>query len=402
MAPEHPTDVIAEGRAGEPAEASPAASTRSSGEASGDASADAPGQDSAALLARAAERLHAAEHVLLTCHRHPDGDSMGSLSALAALLHTHGKRFTLYNPDPVPRRFKWLPYGRSFRRTLEQDARYQLTIVVDCADAKLLGSGFPPPEITGAVVALDHHPVGVPFGDLFVCDPGAASVGVLVARLARLLGWRIDRQAAVGIYVSLLSDTGGFRYASTSAEALRLAAELVDIGVDPWDMAERLYERATMGRYRLLGEALGTLQRRLDGKVAFMIITHDMVKRAGATWDDTVDLVSYARAIDGVECGVLLTPAKRGGTRVSLRSKGRVIHAGAVCATFGGGGHRGAAGCVLDTDIASAAAQVEDALAACLGIASSRDVDPEGARATIAEVRDDDSTRGTSEPDRLG
>lgn len=402
MAPERPTDVAAEERASAPADVAADTSAEVSPDPSGDGPGDASeaGQDPAALLARVAEHLDAAERVLLTCHRHPDGDSVGSLSALAALLHVRGKRFTLYNPDQVPRRFKWLPYGRSFRRTLEPDARYQLTVVVDCADAKLLGSDFPPPEVTGTVVALDHHPVGVPFGDLFVCDPGAASVGVLVARLARLLGWRIDRQAATGIYVSLLSDTGGFRYASTSAEALRLAADLVDTGVDPWDMAERLYERASMGRYRLLGEALGTLRRRLDGKVAFMTITHDMVKRAGATWDDSVDLVAYTRAIDGVECGVLLTPAKHGGTRVSLRSKGRVIHAGAVCATFGGGGHRGAAGCVLDADIAVAEARVEDALAASLGIESSRDGEPEGAG--IAEVRHDDATRGASEQERLG
>jgi phosphoesterase RecJ-like protein len=354
-------------------------------------------------LAAAAERLAAAEHVLLTCHRHPDGDAVGSLSALAALLRAHGKRFTLYNPDPIPRLLKWLPFGRSFQHELAPDARYQLTVVVDCGDAKLLGSELLAPALTGPLVVLDHHPVGVPFGDVYVCDPGAASVGVLVARMARLLGWRLDRQAALGLYVSLSSDTGSFRYANTNAEALRLAAELVELGVDPGDVAERLYERSSMGRYRLLREALATVERRLDGKVAFMTITHEMVKHANASWDDSIDLVSYTRALDGVECGVLLTPAKGGGTRVSMRSKGRAIDAGVVCAGFGGGGHHGAAGCVIQGDMPAVMARVEAALAAALapapghaGCAASEPAQGDG-----TEVRGDISPHGGSPMNRL-
>lgn len=332
----------------------------------------------AANLARAAEHIAAAEHLLLTCHRHADGDAVGSLSALAALLHGQGKRFTLYNPDPIPRLLKWLPYGRSFQKELAPDASYDLTVVVDCGDRKLLAADLhaPAPARTGPLVVLDHHPVGVPFGEVYVCDPGAASVGVLVARVARLLGWRIDRQAALGLYVSLSSDTGSFRYAGTNVEALRLAADLAEAGVDPWEVAERLYERSSMGRYRLLREALGTIERRLDGKVAFMIITHEMVKRASARWDDSIDLVSFVRALDGVECGVLLTPAKSGGTRVSMRSKGHTIDAGAVCAALGGGGHQGAAGCVIDSDLAAARARVEHALATALGGAMPADGEP--------------------------
>lgn len=353
----------------------------------------------AAQLARAAEHVAAAEHVLLTCHRHPDGDAVGSLSALAALLRVHGKRFTLYNPDPVPRLLKWLPFGRSFQNTLAPDARFPLTVVVDCGDARLLGSELLSPALTGPMVVLDHHPVGVPFGDVYVCDPAAASVGVLVARLARLLGWRIDRQAALGLYVSLSTDTGSFRYASTNAEALRLAADLVELGVDPWEVAERLYERSSMGRYRLLREALATLERRLDGKVAFMTITPEMLKRAGARWDDSIDLVSYTRALDGVECGVLLTPAKGGGTRVSMRSKGRAIDAGAVCAAFGGGGHHGAAGCIVDGDVPCVMARIEAALAAALGHEIRPASEPVTEQGT--EVRDDDSPHGARPANRI-
>ena len=324
--------------------------------------------DPAVLLQRAAERLAAADEILLTCHRRPDGDAVGSLVALAALLREQGKQATLYNPDLVPRRLKWLPLARSFVRKLAPGARYQVTVVVDCADAGLLGSAFPGRGVTGDMVVLDHHGTGQPFGDVYVCDPGAASVGVLVARVARHLGWPVSTQAAEGLYLSLLSDTGAFRYSNTNAEALRLAADLVECGVDAWDMAERLFERSSIQRYRLLRAALGTLEPRLAGQVAFMTITHEMVKECGATWDDSVDLVSYTRALDGVECGVLITPAKHGGTRVSLRSKGRVIDAGAICATLGGGGHPGAAGCMLPGGLTEARERIERLLAEALGL----------------------------------
>lgn len=318
------------------------------------------------LLVRAAERMAAAGSILLTCHRRPDGDSVGSLVALASILEQQGKQVTLYNPDLVPRRLKWMARARGFTRKLAPGARYAVTVVVDCADAALLGSSFPPPEVTGALVVLDHHGSGQRFGDIYVCDPGAASVGVLVARIARMRGWPIPADAAEGIYVSLVSDTGSFRYSNTNAEALHLAAELVDGGVDPWAVAERLFERATMQRYRLLSAALGTLEQRLDGRVVFMTVTAEMIKACGATWDDSVDLVSYTRALDGVECGVLFTPAKQGGTRVSMRSKGRYVDAGALCATLGGGGHPGAAGCVLPGGLDESRARIEQVLAGAL------------------------------------
>jgi phosphoesterase RecJ-like protein len=122
--------------------------------------------------------------------------------------------------------------------------------------------------------------------------------------------------------------------------ALRLAADLVgSYGVDPWEISERMSERGTLARYRLLSAALATLETTQRGRLSFMLITEEMVQTAGATWEDTEGMVNYARAIRGVECGVLITPAKHGGVRVSMRSKGG-IDAGEVCLQLGGGGHR--------------------------------------------------------------
>lgn len=321
----------------------------------------------AVQLERAAEVLATADKVLLTCHLGPDGDALGSMVALAVLLKQRGAQVTLYNPDLVPRYLKWLPLCKGLIHRLPRGASFDATVVTDCGDAKLLGPAFPGPEVTGNVVVLDHHASGRPFGDVFLCDPDASSVGVLVARIAARLGWPLTSEAAVALYVSLVTDTGWFRYANTNAEALRLAAELVERHqVGPWAVSERLAEQSTLGRYRLLAAALSTMEPVLGGHVVFMTITEEMVKGASAAWDDTEGMVNYARSIRGVECGVLITPAKRGGVRVSMRSKGHIIDAGEICLALGGGGHRGAAGCTLEGDLPAARTTVEAALARAL------------------------------------
>lgn len=301
------------------------------------------------LLGQVAQKIASAQSILLTCHRGPDGDSVGSLVALAALLKEHGKKVTLYNPDLVPRNLKWLPHTRGFVQQLKKKARFDLTIVVDCADQKLLGDKFPDKEVTGEVIALDHHGSGRPFGDLFVSDPSMAAVGVMVAVLADRIGWPISKDAGYGIYVSIVSDTGGFRHPSTDGQVLQLAARLVaDVGVEPSLVSDSMAQDSSRGRHRLLARALTELRLAVNGKLGIIVISAEMVKECRANWEDTEGLINYARSLRGVECGVLISPSKYGGIRVSMRARGPVIDAGKLCFELGGGGHPGAAGCTLE------------------------------------------------------
>jgi len=319
-------------------------------------------------LEEAARRLADADKMLITCHLGPDGDAIGSMVALASLLRAQGKRATMYNPDLVPRRLRWLPSTKTLVHRLKAESKYELTVVVDCGDEKQLGTSLPPREVTGELIVLDHHASARPFGDLYVCDPAAASVGVLVARIARHLDWRLDEEAATALFISMVTDTGWFRYSNTNPEAHRLAAELVELGVDAWQVSERMREPATLGKYRLLAAALGGIELGLGGKVAFLVVTREMVKRAGTTWDATEGLVNYARSLQGVECGVLLTSAKQGGSRMSMRSRGKAVNAGAVCERLGGGGHPGAGGCIVKGDLTEARRAAERELAKELGL----------------------------------
>jgi bifunctional oligoribonuclease and PAP phosphatase NrnA len=316
----------------------------------------------ARALAQACEQLRAAKRVLLTTHRRPDGDGTGSMAGLASLLRAQGKEAVIYSVDPIARRYKWLPLVSTTVHTISFDERFDCTVVVDCADVALLGDTLPPPEMCGTLITLDHHASGHPFGDIAVSDPSAAAVSVIVHRIAEAEGWPLTVEAAVPLYVSLISDTGGFRHANTNAEALRVGSELIRAGVVPATIAASLEERPSPGKLRLLGSVLSTLELHCAGRVGVLSVTTDMVDGARASWEDIEGMVNWARNVDGVQVGVLLTTAKGGGVRVSMRSRSERIDVGRVCMTLGGGGHPGAGGCHMPGDLAATKDRVVRAL----------------------------------------
>lgn len=323
-------------------------------------------------LDRAAEALRSSSNLLVTSHRRPDGDGCGGMVALTSIARRAGKTVTLYTPDLVPRRYKWLPLVPTSVQRLPATARFDATFVLDCADLSLCEGALPAPAARGTLVDLDHHASGQPFGDVAVCDPQAASAGVLVVRLADHLGWPIDPDAATALYVSLISDTGWFRHSNTNAEALHIAARLVDCGAQPAAIAGKLEERSSASKLRLMGAALSSLETAARGKVAVVSVTQAMVDASGGSWDDIEGLVNWARGVDGVHVGVLLTTARGGGTRVSMRARLDTIDVGAVALGLGGGGHPGAAGCWLPDELPAARARVIAALDAALGAARGR------------------------------
>ncbi len=313
-------------------------------------------------LGAAAECIAAAKSVLVTSHRRPDGDGCGAMVALTSMLRRLGRTATLLAPDMVPRRYKWLPLADTAVNKAPAGVGFDATVVIDCADQALIDGVLPASDLRGTLVDLDHHASGRPFGDIQVCDPAAASAGVLVFRIAERLGWTIDADAATGLYVSLISDTGWFRHSNTNGEALHVAARLVDCGARPAQIASKLEERSSASKLRLVGAALTTLETAVRGKVAVVSVTQAMVDAAGASWEDIEGLVNWARGVDGVTVGVLLTTARGGGTRVSMRGRPEAIDLGQVALGLGGGGHPGAAGCWLRDDLVTAKGKVIAAL----------------------------------------
>jgi phosphoesterase RecJ-like protein len=315
--------------------------------------------DVAALIGRGRRFLCAA-------HARPDGDALGSMLATAHGLRALGKTVALYDHDPPPERLRFLPGAADVRTAVAPSERFDATFVHDCGDARLLGDRFPPREVTGPIVVLDHHSSVKPFGDLVLRDPTASAVGVIVARLLERLGVAIDRSIADALWCSLVSDTGWFRYSSTDLETMDLARACVAAGTQPWQFALRAEESWPPARLRLLARVLGTLE--LVGepprRAALLTLSDDMLGETGASPELGDGFVNYARGLDGVEIGVLLNVTRRE-VHVSLRSKGGA-DVGALAARLGGGGHRAAAGCTLPLPLAVARATLEAALVEAL------------------------------------
>jgi phosphoesterase RecJ-like protein len=299
-------------------------------------------------LPEAVEALRAARKILITMHRGPDGDALGSALALACVLRQMGREVTVYNPDELPYNFRFLCGADQVAKSVPADATFDVTIATDAGSFERLGPDVPKPPRRGLFLNLDHHMTTEPFGDVNYVDPAAASVGVLAYKIVRGLGAPLSKDAAECIYASILADTGSFRYSSTDPECLRIAAELIEAGVEPWEMTVRVYEMQPLARMRLLAEVLGTLE--VQGKLATITITNEMMARTNSPLDLTDGFINYARSVDGVEVAASFRePVDGGPWRVSFRSRGKVDVA-TIAAKFGGGGHHNAAGCSIEGD----------------------------------------------------
>lgn len=293
------------------------------------------------------EAISRGRRFLVTSHPSPDGDAIGSMVAAVHALVALGREVVAYNPDPVPYRFRFLAGTERFRTELDGERPFDTTLVLDCADERMLPRGVER-EALGLVVVIDHHKTAGSFGDVVWRDPAAAAVGVQLFKLFEELAVPASLEVAEALYCSLMSDTGSFRYQNTDPEAMRVAAALLERGVDPWHISSNLYEERPRCEVELLGLVLQTLRVSDDGAAACLVVTEEMLATTGATPDMVDGFINYARGVRGVEVAILLRPGPRG-MRVSLRSRGNV-DVSLIAERFGGGGHHNAAGCTLSDD----------------------------------------------------
>jgi phosphoesterase RecJ-like protein len=311
-------------------------------------------RDAATALAGA---LHPGQRICLTTHVNPDGDGIGSETGLAHLLRAQGLDVAITNPSPTPPRFRFLledlPGVDRTPEAVKELRRADLIIVLDISDLGRLGMLAETVRDRGVPVAcIDHHvsPGSLPNGPRYL-DPSAAATGELVFELAVANGWPITQGAARALYVALLTDTGGFRFSNTHPRTLRIAAELLETGVDPEQIYLDVYARAPEGRPRLFAEALQTLVVEPDVGLAWVTVPPGAIERLGVSSDDLDGVVEFPRSIDGVRMALLFREVSQGRVKVSLRSIGSVDVA-AFAKRFGGGGHTKAAGLALPGSLA--------------------------------------------------
>ncbi|QDH22899.1 DHH family phosphoesterase [Saccharibacillus brassicae] len=286
---------------------------------------------------------------LVVAHVQPDGDAVSSTLAVGWLLSRLGKTFTLINEGPIPQRMTYMAGAADIldmSRT-ERTRTYGNVICVDCADFKRVGlvSEWMEPEAN--MLNVDHHPTNDGYGTCTLIKADAAATAeILYDLLASFeLGW--DREIAEMLYTGILTDTGGFRYSSTSPKVMQIASHLLELGVNGPDLADSLLEQLTKPQFDVLTIALGTLEMSGDGRVAWVHVTPEHMLQTGASNEDLEGIVNYPRNIQGVEVGVLFKVITDNAVKASMRSAGKVDVA-AIAAEFGGGGHVRAAGCRME------------------------------------------------------
>ncbi len=281
------------------------------------------------------------ETFLITTHINPEGDAIGSSLALAIALSSIGKKVSLYTSDPVPKVLSFLPHSDMIRQVKVVDERFDAVIVVDCGDLERVGflrADNIPAEI---LINIDHHITNTGFGTLNLVTEAVAAAE-LVYQIIKRLGIPVTPEIAICIYTAVMTETGSFRYSNTNRDTFRMAEEMVGFGVNPWEVAEHIYNRNSMGRIRLLGQILANLDVSDNGKIAWVIVREQMYQDTGSTKEDVEDVINFPRSIEGVEVAVLFRESNHN-WKISLRSNGRV-DVSALALEFGGGGHSMAAG----------------------------------------------------------
>ena len=283
---------------------------------------------------------------LLTSHVSPDGDSIGSALGLARVLRGMGKGALVWTRDPVPGVYGRLPGIERVHSGAEPPAgfpeRFDAIVALECPSLDRTGidehlqGGLP-------ILNIDHHLGNQHYGQVNWVDTAAPSVGEMVYRLARGLRVAPDPDTANLLYMTIVSDTGGFRFSNATEAAFEASAQLVREGARPELVSEWIYENRPEAGLRLLAEVLQTLEMHAGGRVATVLLTREMLERVGADPSHGEGLVDYPRRIAGVQAVAMLREREDGRAKVSLRSRGEA-DVEKIARAHGGGGHQNAAG----------------------------------------------------------
>ena len=298
-------------------------------------------------LPEIAERLLAAGRILLLSHTSPDGDTVGSVTALSLALRLCGKETVCLCEMPIPERNLFI-CGEGAYVTSCPVQESDLVVSVDVASAQMLG-GLRETFENRTDIRIDHHGSADDFATYNYVDPTAAACAEIVYELITLLPCTLCEEIASPLYTALNTDTGGFRFSNTTARTHKIAAALMEAGAAAADICETLYENVTLESLQSNALFLEKLQLYMDGKILFLPITVEDKIRYGFTDENIEGYATLSRKIAGVELGIVLREKDNGSFKVSMRSR-KSVNSAALCTLFGGGGHVRAAGATIEAD----------------------------------------------------
>ena len=325
----------------------------------------------AAAVNEVRNALLASRRTVLTTHLNADGDGAGSQAALASWMRANGTEAWIINPTAFPNAFRfmiehddWIVSAGS-ARALDLCDTADLAVILDTGEVPRIGRMSEMIRKLPTVV-IDHHPIGDhAIGGVSLRDVGACATGELVFDVIHTSNGPWTDQIAAGVYVAILTDTGGFRFENTTEGCHRVVAEVIRLGVEPESMHERIYGSSPIRKWRLLRYALETLEHESETGISWMIIPREAYEELGTTAEDLEGIVDIPRSIEGTEVGILFRRTKSGEVKMSFRSNGHV-DVNELARVFNGGGHVKASGAITAGPMEAAVGRVLEATRAAV------------------------------------
>lgn len=307
---------------------------------------------------RIIEYLKNSSNVLIASHINQDGDAIGSLLSVGLALDSLNKKTFLFNESPIPAVYRFLPGIELVKHEIDDSNIFDTAVILDCGNLERIGKSAGAVSLIPVIINIDHHVTNSGYGTCLLVDISACSTAEIIYRIIKKMNIPISKEIAASIYTAILTDTGSFRASNTNMPAFAICEEMVGYGADPYEIAQNVYGKYSLGRIRLLNLALDSIELSDNGKLSMMIITMDMINETGTQSEDVDGLISYAKRIKGVKVAVLIQEEKNrlnksNGLKnfhVSLRSDG-TIDVTDIALSFGGGGHFSAAGFNIETTL---------------------------------------------------
>lgn len=311
------------------------------------------------------------ERFVLTSHKNPDADALGSELAMAGFLEARGKSVRIINPSAIPANLEFLDPGQRIKKlgdtaTAEEALDTDVHVVLDTsAWQQLLKMADVLKQSPAVKVVIDHHVSADDLGAAEFKDTQAEATGAMLYRMAESLGFPVTEEIAVALFCAIATDTGWFRFPSTTRDTMRIGGELIDAGAQPSVIYEMLYERFSPGRLRLAGVALDRVTLAAEGQLAYTWVEQADLKRTGARPVDTENLVNECLKIAGTRGAFIAIEQPNKQIKISFRSRPGV-NVAVVAEAFGGGGHKQAAGATLPGPLEEARENVLAAMIAAV------------------------------------
>lgn len=284
------------------------------------------------------------DNFTIVTHVNPDGDTVGSALALAQILKRYNKTFQIVNEGEIPTKLQFLPLADTIIKSEHLQGNIENVITVDCADKRRVGDVLlNRMGSSGSILMnIDHHPTNDDYAQINIINPEAASTTMILYHLCKAIEIPFDEDLALCIYTGLMTDTGCFRYSNTNSDVHKVASELISYGINVYDIVDKIYETVPLHSIRTLKNSLDTLDVDDTGKIAWLIINLNDDEQN----TDTEGFINYPRSIEGIEVALTFKVIDEQAIKIGLRSKS-YADVSQIAATFGGGGHKRAAGCTL-------------------------------------------------------